>query len=193
MIDPGTIQRAYAANVDALKAMDEAVGTAHMAHRGLDGLHDLTGVLDEEVPLIDDLRQALRRQRSAVAEDDSGAIESSVQAIGRTLLTLDAARRRRGAIVALLACSPWVAVSDLDGYLGVDLPESLAPAPEAVRRAAADTALELTINQTILGRALEAGDAFLQELFSSTVDAVPVCRRHQRGVGPELPLTGGAR
>jgi hypothetical protein len=151
-------------------------------------LHDLTGALDHELRLIDDLKQALLRQRSAVAADDPEAIESSVHAIGRTLLTLEEARRRRGSILALLVGNPSIALSDLDGMLGIDMPERLVAAREAVRRAAAATSRELAINQTILRRALEAGDAFLQQLFSSTVDPMPV---YSPGPKPVETRTGG--
>lgn len=137
-------------------------------------VNELTGALCQELRLIDDLRQALLWQRAAVAADDPGAIEASVHAIGRTLLTLEEARRRRGALIALLAGSATIALSELDSHLGIDMPESFALAREAARRAAAATARELATNQTILRRALDAGDAFLQQLFSSTTDPMPV-------------------
>jgi len=136
-------------------------------------LEELAAALAHELRLIDDLRQALLRQRTAVAADDPDAIESSVQAIGRTLLTLDEARRRRGALVALVAGSDAVALADLESRLGFPLPAGLIAAREAVRREAEATTRELAINQTVLRRALEAGDAFLQQLFSSTVDPTP--------------------
>ena len=46
-------------------------------------LDELTGALTHELRLIDDLRNALLRQRAAVAADDPEVIESSVHAIGR--------------------------------------------------------------------------------------------------------------
>jgi len=176
MIDPVTIQRAYAANVDALKAMEGVLSTmagevgseGHApparSHQRLD---ELTGALGHELRLIDDLRQALMRQRMAVAAGDPGAIESSVQAIGRTLLTLDEARRRRGALIALIVGNATVALADLEIHLGFSAPGDLVTAREAVRRAAEATSRGLAINQTILRHAAEAGDSFLQELFST--------------------------
>lgn len=134
---------------------------------------ELVGALQQELRLIEELRQALLRQRAGVAADDAQAIESSVHAIGRTLLTLEEARRRRGTLTALVAGRPGVALADLEQHLGA-LPAGLVAAREAVRRGAEATALDVAINQTVLRRALEAGDAFLQQLFSSTGDPMPV-------------------
>lgn len=136
-------------------------------------LDELTGALVHELRLIDDLRNALLRQRAAVAADDPEVIESSVQAIGRTLLTLEEARRRRGSLIALVAGNGSIALAELEAHLGFTLPDGFVAARDAVRRAAESTSRELAINQTVLRRALEAGDAFLQQLFSSTADPMP--------------------
>lgn len=145
-------------------------GREGTVHRRMD---DLTGALDHELRLIDDLRRALAWQRAAVAAGDSEAIESSVQAIGRTLLTLDEARRHRGALIALVAGNEAIALSDLEAHVGCSPPDSFVAAKEAVCCAAEATSRDLAINQTILHRALEAGDSFLQQLFSSTADPMP--------------------
>jgi hypothetical protein len=137
-------------------------------------LGELTNALTHEHGLIEELRQALLRQREGVATDDPEAIESSVHAISRTLLTLEEARRGRIALTALIAGEPGVPLADLDANLGLALPASFVEARERVRRAAEATALEVAINQTVLRRALEAGDAFLQQLFSSVADPMPV-------------------
>ena len=171
MIDPVTIQRAYAANVDALKVMEgllaavagevgptmlslveegSASGREGTVHRRLD---DLTSALGHELRLIDDLRQALMRQRMAVATDDPGAIESSVQAIGRTLLTLEEARRRRSALIALMVGNATTALADLEIQLGFPAPNDFVLAREAVHRAAEATSRGLATNQSILRRA----------------------------------------
>ncbi len=147
-----------------------AGGGERTVHQRLD---ELTGALGHELRLIADLRQALMRQRMAVAAGDPGAIESSVQAIGRTLLTLKEARRRRGALIALIVGNATSTLADLEIQLGFPPPDDLVAARDAVRRAAEATSRGLAINQTILRRAAEAGDAFLQELFSSTAAAIP--------------------
>lgn len=136
-------------------------GTVH--HR----LDDLTGALRHELRLVDDLRQALMRQRAAVAADDAQAIESSEHAIGRTLLTLEEARRCRGAMIALIAGNA-AALSDLEAHLGFTPPDGFVAAREAILGAAEAISRELAINQTILRLALEKGEAFLQDLFSTS-------------------------
>jgi hypothetical protein len=136
-------------------------------------LGELTSALAHEHRLIDELRQALLRQRAGVAADDPEAIEGSVHAIGRTLPTLEEARRRRTSLTALVAGRPGVALVDLETLIG-PLPAAFVVERDAVRRAAEATALDVAINQTVLRRALEAGDAFLQQLFSSATDPMPV-------------------
>jgi hypothetical protein len=135
-------------------------------------LDDLTAALQRELRLIEDLRQALLRQRAGVAADDAEAIDTSVQVVGRTLLTLDSARRRRMEIVASLLGTEDAPLTQLERRLGGELPASLMAARAAVERAAA-AAQEVAINQQVLRRALEAGDAFLQQLFASTADPMP--------------------
>ncbi len=171
-----------------------ASGREGTVHRRLD---DLTSALSHELRLIDDLRQALMRQRMAVATDDPGAIESSVQAIGRTLLTLEEARRRRSALIALIVGNATIALADLESQLGFPAPDDFVAAREAVRRAAEATSRGLAINQSILRRAAEAGDAFLQELFSSTAAAIPADtsapERSETAWAIQPPLEGEAR
>jgi hypothetical protein len=135
-------------------------------------LEELTAALAHELRLIDDLRQALMRQRAAVASDDPQAMEASVQAIGRTSLTLEEARWQRGALIALMTGNSTIPLAELEARLGFAMPHDLVATRDAVRRAAEATSRELAVNQTILRRALEDGDAFLQQLFSSTTDPV---------------------
>jgi hypothetical protein len=137
-------------------------------------LGELTGALQQELRLIEDLRQALLRQRAGVAADDPESIDASVQAVARTLLTLDQARRHRAEVAATLLSAEDVALADLERHLGCELPPALAAAREGVRRAAEAAAREVAINQHVLRRALEAGDAFLQQLFASAADPMPV-------------------
>jgi hypothetical protein len=137
-------------------------------------LVELTGLLEQECRLIDELRQALLRQRAGVAGDDSEVIETSVQAVGRTLLTLDEARRRRSELLGVITGQGDAPLAELEARLGRALPGALSRARESVRRAAEAAAREVAINQHILRRALEAGDAFLQQLFASATDPMPV-------------------
>jgi hypothetical protein len=159
-------------------------------------LTDLVGALIQEQRLIEELRQALLRQRAGMASGDPELIDESVYAIARTLLTLEEGRRRRRAsLTAAVMGRQGVALCDLESFIGV-LPAPLLAAREAVRRAAEATALDLAINQRVVRQALEAGDAFLQQLFSSASDtmAVPILSlRPADGRPSNPPLKGGTR
>ena len=133
-------------------------------------LTDLAGALMQEQRLIEELRQALLRQRAGMASGDPVLIDDSVYAIARALLTLEEARRRRRAsLTAAVMGRRGVALSDLESFVGV-LPAPLLVAREAVRRATEAAAHDLAINQRVVCQAGEAGDAFLQQLFSSASD-----------------------
>jgi hypothetical protein len=147
-----------------MESPEGAAGVATSAR-----LTDLAGALVQEQQLIEELRQALLRQRAGVAAGDPELIDGSVYAIARTLLTLEEARRRRSSLTAAVIGRPGVALSDLESFVGI-LPVPLLAAREAVRRAAEATAHDVAINQRALRRVLEAGDAFLQQLFSSVSD-----------------------
>jgi hypothetical protein len=159
-------------------------------------LTDLVGALIQEQRLIEELRQALLRQRAGMAGGDPELIDESVYAIARTLLTLEEARRRRRAsLSAAVMGRQGVALGDLESFIGV-LPAALLAAREAVRHAAEATAHDLAINQRVVREALDAGDAFLQELFSSSCDtmAVPIpSLRPANGRPSDPPLKSGIR
>lgn len=150
---------------------------------------DLAEALLYEANVIDELRQALLRQRSGVAADDAELVESSIHAMGRTLLTLDEARRRRAALTALITGSEATPLERLESIFGGILSPELETARARVKRAALQTAQDVAINQHILRRALEAGDAFLQRLFSMAGDPAPGYQRHDSGSEP-APRSG---
>jgi len=150
---------------------------------------DLAEALRYEANVIEGLRQALLRQRAGVAADDAGLVEASIHAMGRTLLTLDEARRRRAALTALIAGSDAAPLEGLEGLFGGMLPRELEVARAQVKRAALQAAQDVAINQHILRRALEAGDAFLQRLFSMAGDPACGSQRDEGGAGP-APRSG---
>ncbi|MEP6571517.1 MAG: hypothetical protein ABJD11_02445 [Gemmatimonadota bacterium] len=138
-----------------------------------DRLTELAAALTYEARVIDELRQALLRQRAGVAADDAQAIESSVHAMGRTLLTLDEARRRRAALTSLITGGDAAPLDSLEVCLGIPLPASLIAARADLRHSAVLAGQDVAINQHVLRRALDAGDAFLQQLFSAASDPSP--------------------
>jgi hypothetical protein len=139
-------------------------------------LSDLASALVQEQRLIEELRQALLRQRAGMAGGDSEAIDGSAYAIARTLLTLDEAGRRRASLTAAVMGRPGLPLSDLESFVGV-LPVPLVEAREAIRRAAEATAHDLAINQRVLRRALDAGEAFRQQLFCEGPNGALVSHR----------------
>jgi hypothetical protein len=132
-------------------------------------LTDLAGALVQEQRLIEELRQTLLRQRASMATGDPELIDGTDYAIARTRLTLEEARRHRASLATAVVGRPGVALSDLESFVGV-LPAPLLAAREAVHRAAEVTAQDLAVNQRMAREALEAGDAFLQQLFSCAAD-----------------------
>jgi hypothetical protein len=155
----------------------------------LSRMGDLAAALDHEAGIIEELRQALLRQRAGVAEDDQEMIEASLHAMGRTLLTLDEAKRRRAALTALIVGGEATPLDRIEVALGSRLTPEVERARDRVKRAALQAAQDVAINQHILRRALEAGDAFLQRLFSMSGDPAPAYQRGERATEP-TPRSG---
>jgi len=139
-----------------------------------DGCRRLAQALDSERRAIHELRQALQRQRAAVAADDAAALEQSADHVGRAVTTLGEARRNRGEIMLALTGRADATFPVLERVIGQALPDALRQARSAVLGAALAAAGDVAINQHVLRRALDAGDAFLQRLFSSMSDPMPV-------------------
>jgi hypothetical protein len=79
---------------------------------------------------------------------------------------LEQARHRRSALVAALSGDPALPLERLETALRRPLPEALERGRAELRRAASDVAREASVNRVVLRRAVEAGEAFLQDLFS---------------------------
>ncbi len=127
--------------------------------------HQILAAIQAEHSLLGELRAALERQRAGIAADDTASIDSATHEVSRAVLTLDEARRRREQLVQLVSGGEPVGLEGLERFLG-EVP-GLREARRAVRAAAEDTVQALALNQAILRRAIHAGDAYLQALFSS--------------------------
>lgn len=138
------------------------------------GLRELIEIVERQAELAGELADVLAAQRAAVAANDVMGIESSIVAVHRVLLTLAEAHRRRGALEEVLGVDPTRPLDPLEPIAGMTPPPALAEARARLRRAAEQTAREAAINDTVLRRAVEAGEVFLQELFSSVADPDPV-------------------
>ncbi|MDX2191765.1 MAG: hypothetical protein NW201_00330 [Gemmatimonadales bacterium] len=148
---------------------------------------DLDRALRREAELIGEVRAALAAQRAAVAADDIERVELSVQAVGRTLLVLDEARRRRAAIATLASGREVGSLAELEAAWDGPMPLSLREACAAVRREAEAAASEARVNQAVLRGALDAADAYLQHLFTAA-DPTPVYQPATRRTEPVARL-----
>jgi hypothetical protein len=130
-------------------------------------LADLAAAMEREAAVVRDLGAALATQRQAVSTSAPDALNASVDAIGRILLTLDEARRGRDAALAAVCGEAPPPLGRLEDGIAGALPDELVRARADLEAAATQVAREVVINRTVLRRAVEAGEAFLQSLFSS--------------------------
>jgi hypothetical protein len=127
--------------------------------------HQIIAAIQAEERLLVELCEALDRQRSGIAADDTAAIDAATHAVSRAVLTLDEARRRREQLVQVLTNGESGGLESLERHLG-DVP-GLRDARRKVRTAAEGAVRALALNQSILRQAMRTGDAYLQALFSS--------------------------
>jgi hypothetical protein len=145
-----------------------------------DAVGDLARALDRETEVIHALRDALIEQRAGVASAEADAVNASVDGIGRILLALDEARLHRAAMLSTIVGDPTLPLDRLESALGASLPPKVAAARLTLRHAAEEVAREVSINRAVLHRAVEAGEAFLQALFSAATDPTPVYAAPER-------------
>jgi multidrug resistance efflux pump len=162
-----------------------AAGRTGMAGRGVDthgrqALTDLTAALRREVETVRSLRETLVRQRAGVAADSPDAVHASCDDIGRILVALDNAKRYRQALLAALVPGGEPTFEALDAALEGGLPPALDEARATLRAEAEETAREAAVNRTVLKRTVEAGEAFLQALFTGVAEPEAVYRAGER-------------
>jgi hypothetical protein len=148
--------------------------------RQAEALSELARVLVREADVVRDLREALVRQRAGVAADSTADVHGSCDDIARILVALDNARRHRASLLGHLAGGAPGTLEDLARELGGTLPPPLAEAAQALRREAEGTAREAAVNRTVLQRTVEAGEAFLQALFTDAGAPEAVYRPGER-------------
>lgn len=148
-------------------------------------IDECVNALIDEGRTLQRLAAVLDSQRAGVSANDPRAIEESVHAMGRILLTTDEARRRRRALLALSGAPEDLPLSALESVFGDPLPESLATARQSVWATAMAVRREVAINHRIISRALQAGDSFLRRLFAETADQPSVYRSESAGHAPE--------
>jgi FlgN protein len=119
----------------------------------------LTDALITERRLLDELIGVLRRQRSAVGDDDLQRVDDSVFATHRVLVTLNEARRRRRTLNTLIGQREDIGIHALDQALGPRMTPALREARDGLHHAARALSREVAVNRRILREALTCGDA----------------------------------
>ena len=129
---------------------------------------DLTIALERECRLIEELHRAVLDQRDAMARGDAQAVDASIRAAGRALLTLQETRRSRAELLESLVGDASQPLSELEARFEPGLPESFLAARREVHRSATAVARDAWRNQEVLLGALKARDAMVQELLSGS-------------------------
>lgn len=154
------------------------VSTAPVASAALAALSD---ALLSERKLIDNLTDVVLRQREAVAADDIQAVDDSVFATHRLLLTLGEARKGRRAINAMAGCREETGVKHLEEALGDWMTPALRSARDELQTAAARLSREIGINRRILREAIANSDSMVRTMVGAPQAA------SQQGYGSATP------
>jgi hypothetical protein len=158
---------------DSFRTSDAPVPAA-----ALDALCD---ALNSECRLIEELIEIVLRQRAAVAVDDLQAIDDSVFATHRVLLTLGEARKGRRSINAMAGCKEETGVKHLEEALGPCMTPALRLAREELQSAAGRLSREIGINRRILREAIANSDSLVRAVVGAPGDAT------QQGYGSATP------
>lgn len=130
----------------------------------LSPIDSLTDALVTERRLIEELIAVMRRQRSAVGDDDLQSVDDSVFATHRVLVTLSEARRRRRTLNQLIGQREDLGIHALEEALGPRMTPALRTARDELHHSARSLSREVAINRRVLREALAAGDAYARTL-----------------------------
>jgi len=136
-----------------------------------DYVNDILASAQGERRLLIELRAALARQRAGVAANDSAEIEIASCAVSHAILTLDQARRRREDLQRMVGNGSSLRLESLERHAGPI--EGLARLRESLRTEAEGAINDLALTQVVLQGAMQAGDAWLQALFTSVSQVTP--------------------
>jgi hypothetical protein len=122
--------------------------------------------LRAELELLDALRSQLVNQRAALAADDAASLESVVNQIGRTLLTLGEARRQRPVLIELIA-PPGTGLREMADSLDPAEASTFERLRSDLHGSAVAASRELQVNQAAIRRAIESGERYLHHLLTA--------------------------
>jgi hypothetical protein len=130
----------------------------------LSPVDSLTDALITERRLLEELIAVMRRQRTAVGDDDLQSVDDSVFATHRVLVTLNEARRRRRTLNTLIGQREDIGIHALEDALGARMTPALREARDQLHDAARALSHEVSLNRRILREALAHGDAYARTL-----------------------------
>lgn len=148
----------------------------------------LANAVTAEVRLLEDLIGIMRRQRAAVSADDLQAVDDSVFATHRVLVTLAEARRQRRAVSMMIGGSEDLALRTLDDLLGEEMTDALRHACDGLRAAALTLSREVDMNRQVLRAALSEGTTYMHALCGT---AEPLGNYAPAGASPESDKHNG--
>jgi hypothetical protein len=123
---------------------------AAVAQRAETPVDSLADALATERRLLEELIGVMRRQRDAIDSDDLQAIEDSVFATHRVLVTLNEARRHRRTLYTLIGQEQDLAIHALDEVLGTRMTAELRAARDELHDAARALSREVSTNRSRL-------------------------------------------
>lgn len=138
---------------------------------GRDYVNDILASAEGERLLLIELRAALARQRAGVASNDAAEIELASRAVSHAVLTLDQARRRREDLQRIVGHGTAARLETLERHAGPI--DGLTELRDSLRTEAEGAINDLALTQVVLQGAMQAGDAYLQALFSSVSQVTP--------------------
>jgi hypothetical protein len=118
-------------------------------------IDSFTDALTTERRLLEGLIVIMRRQREAVSDDDLEAVDDSVYATHRVLVTLSEARRRRRSLNTLIGRREDLGIHELDDALGALMTAALRLARDELQDAARALAREVELNRRLLRSVLD--------------------------------------
>lgn len=131
----------------------------------------LVSAMDEEVALLENLRDVFVVQREALGKGDPSALDDGIFAATRVMRTMEEARQRRRRLMTRLV-GDEVDLEELDLVLTGPVNRPVRSARDRVRVAAGRLRDEVTLLRAILRTALSDNRRYLEILLGDTTRPV---------------------
>lgn len=148
-------------------------------------LEALSNALNSERKLIEELVAVVLNQRAAIGVDDLQAVDDSVFATHRLLLTLGEARKRRRSINSIMGVDEATGVKQLSDALGSWMTPKLHTERDELQEAARRLSREIEINRRLLREALANSESFVRAMRGAPAEA------SESGYGAASPMPYG--